>query len=99
MFHWLKVDWRRHPLAATKAVEEIEEELFLKSIEHGALVLRGSWFYAQRDVPHETLFFRVTYAAAPFEKIEEAIRRFGVAVRESFGLVEEASGRETNGVW
>jgi len=102
MFHWLKVDWKRHPLAATKAVEEIEEELFLKSIEHGALVLRGSWFYAQRDVLHDTLFFRVTYAAAPFEKIEEAIRRFGMAIRESFGLVkeeeEEAPGWETNGV-
>lgn len=96
MFHWLGLDWEKHPRAATMTVEEIEEEVFLKSIEHGALVLRGSWFYAQRDVPHDTLFLRVTYAAAPFDGIQEAIRRFGMAVRESFGLVE-APGRETNG--
>jgi len=44
----------------------------------------------QNDVEHDTLFFRATYAAAPFEKIQEAIRRFGDAVRVSFGLpVEE----------
>jgi aromatic amino acid aminotransferase I len=58
----------------------------MASIEQGALVMRGSWFYAQNDVEHDTLFFRATYAAAPFEKIDEAIRRFGDAVRVSFGL-------------
>jgi len=48
--------------------------------------MRGSWFYAQNDVEHDTLFFRATYAAAPFDKIQEAIKRFGDAVRVSFGL-------------
>ena len=58
----------------------------MASIEHGALVMRGSWFYAENDVQHDTMFFRATYAAAPFDRIQEAIKRFGDAVRESFGL-------------
>jgi aromatic amino acid aminotransferase I / 2-aminoadipate transaminase len=58
----------------------------MATIDHGALVMRGSWFYAEKDVEHDTLFFRATYAAAPFEKIQEAIKRFGEAVREIFGL-------------
>lgn len=48
--------------------------------------MRGSWFYAERDVEHDTMFFRATYAAAPSDKIQEAIRRFGLAIRENFGL-------------
>lgn len=47
--------------------------------------MRGSWFHAENDVQHETMFFRVTYAAATSDKMDEAIRRFGVAVREAFG--------------
>lgn len=66
-------------------------------IEHGALVMRGSWFYAEKDVEHDTMFFRATYAAAPFEKIQEAIRRFGEAVRESFRL-EKHVEENGNGV-
>jgi len=94
MFHWMQIAWQKHPHASTKSITELEEEIFLTSIDHGALVMRGSWFYAQNDVAHDTLFFRATYAAAPFEQIQEAIRRFGEAVRESFGLAE---GKESNG--
>ncbi|QDS67717.1 hypothetical protein FKW77_005735 [Venturia effusa] len=91
MFHWMKIDWRKHPHASTKSIEQIDEELFMSSINHGALVMRGSWFYANADENHDTLFFRATFAAAPFEKIQEAIRRFGDAVRESFGVLENGS--------
>lgn len=97
MFHWLRVEWHRHPSYGKKSVEEIEEELFMKSIEKGALVMRGSWFYAEQDVSHDTLFFRATYAAAPADKIDEAIRRFGEAVRESFGIEDHGKGKEVNG--
>jgi aromatic amino acid aminotransferase I len=86
----MQIEYEKHPHFPEKTITEIEEEIFLASIEQGALVMRGSWFYAQNDVEHDTLFFRATYAAAPFEKIQEAIRRFGDAVRVSFGLpVEE----------
>ena len=64
----------------------------MASIDHGALVMRGSWFYAENDIPHDTMFFRATYAAAPFDKIQEAIKRFGDAVRESFGITAAENG-------
>lgn len=48
--------------------------------------MRGSWFYADNEEVHDTLFFRATYAAAPAEKIDEGIRRLGEAVREEFRL-------------
>jgi aromatic amino acid aminotransferase I / 2-aminoadipate transaminase len=89
----MRIEWQKHPHASTKTIEQIDEEIFMASINHGALVMRGSWFYANTDDEHDTLFFRATYAAAPFEKIQEAIRRFGEAVRESFGLV----GNKNNG--
>ena len=99
--HWLRIDYRRHPSYPAKSVTEIEEEIFMASIAHGALVMRGSWFYADADAPHDSLFFRATYAAAPAEKIDEAIRLFGVAVRNCFGLVGadgQSGGAVSNGV-
>jgi aromatic amino acid aminotransferase I len=96
--HWLKIDWKKHPHASSKTVTEIEEEIFKASIDQGALLMRGSWFYAEKNAAHDTLFLRATYAAAPFDKINEAIRRFGAAVRTSFGLVdEEVKGEVING--
>jgi aromatic amino acid aminotransferase I len=85
----MRIEWQKHPHASTKSILELEEEIFMSSIDHGALVMRGSWFYANKDDEHDTLFFRATYAAAPFEQIQEAIRRFGEALRASFGLAEE----------
>jgi aromatic amino acid aminotransferase I len=86
----MQIAYEKHPHFPEKTITEIEKEIFMASIEQGALVTCGSWFQAEHDVEHDTLFFRATYAAAPFEKIQEAIRRFGDAVKISFGLpVEE----------
>jgi aromatic amino acid aminotransferase I len=95
MFHWMQVDFRKHPDYPAKSIEAIEEEIFMKVIAHGALVMRGSWFYANADEAHDTLFFRATYAAAPAEKIEEGIRRLGEAVRDEFklGKLEGGAGK------
>jgi aromatic amino acid aminotransferase I len=65
----------------------------MASIDQGALLMRGSWFYAEKDVEHDSCFLRATYAAAPSDMIHEAIRRFGEAVRASFGL----KGLDSNG--
>lgn len=92
MFHWMQIDFTSHPDYPAKSIETIEEEIFMRVIEHGALVMRGSWFYADADEEHHTLFFRATYAAAPAEKIDEGIRRLGEAVREEFGLGKFAKG-------
>ena len=81
---WLKVDYSQHPHASTKAIEEVEEEIFDSCIDGGVLVARGSWFLADRQKPLPGLFFRATYAAASAQSMDEAIRRFGQAVRASF---------------
>ncbi|KAL1383841.1 aromatic amino acid aminotransferase 1 [Phyllosticta capitalensis] len=86
MFHWLQIDWRKHPHASTKSLTELEDEIFMLIIDHGALVMKGSWFYAEPDAAHDTMFFRATFAAAPADKIQEAIHRFGDAIRHSFKL-------------
>ncbi|KAJ3543437.1 hypothetical protein NM208_g3577 [Fusarium decemcellulare] len=87
--HWLQIDWRKHPDASSKTILELEHDIFTASIEHRALVIKGSQFYANREEQHDTLFFRTTYAAAPSDKINEAIRRFGDAVRSSFKLEQQ----------
>ena len=93
MFHWLRIDYTKHPHYPTKSIEEIEDEIFMGNIEHGALLMKGSWFYANKEEEHDTLFFRATYAAAREDMIFEAVRRFGESVRKSFGL----NTNETNG--
>ncbi|KAB5579918.1 pyridoxal phosphate-dependent transferase [Coniochaeta sp. 2T2.1] len=86
MFHWLKVDHTRHPDASKRSILEIEEEIFNACIEKGVLVGRGSWFRAEHGTVPTDMFFRATYASATPENMMEAIRRFGEAVRESFGI-------------
>jgi aromatic amino acid aminotransferase I len=50
------------------------------------LVARGSWFTAEHDKPLKDLFFRATFATASAENMNEAIRRFGEAVRASYRM-------------
>jgi aromatic amino acid aminotransferase I / 2-aminoadipate transaminase len=83
---WLKVDSRNHPARSKLSLIEIEEEIFNSCIEKGVLVARGSWFQTEPDKPLKDLFFRATYAAASAQNMNEAIRRFGRALRESFKM-------------
>lgn len=92
MFHWIEVDYKRHPHYPSKSILEIEEEIFHEIIEHGTLLMRGSWFVAEKGKGNDKMFFRSTYAAAPFDQITEAIRRFGGAVRDSFGVGGHVNG-------
>ncbi|KYK56000.1 L-kynurenine/alpha-aminoadipate aminotransferase [Drechmeria coniospora] len=85
MFMWLKVDASQHPEAGRRSLEEIEEEIFSSCIDGGVLVARGSWFLAEKDKALPGLYFRTTYAMATPEAMNEAIKRFGDALRKSFG--------------
>ncbi|OHW94407.1 aromatic aminotransferase [Colletotrichum incanum] len=87
MFQWLRVDWEKHPDALTKPLHKIEEQIWEEAIKQGALVARGSWFNANGDNPNKGIFYRTTFAAAPLGKIEEAVKRFGYALRVSFQTV------------
>ena len=101
MFYWITVDWKRHPdfkpdgVSSVEALLTIEDKIFLAAVEKGVLCSKGSWFRAQRGTDEE-MFFRTTFAAASSENIVEAMRRFGEALREEFGLLNETRG--ANGV-
>lgn len=94
MFHWLQVDYTKHPayLNGTKTLHKIEEDIFLACVRHGTLLMKGSWFCADKIEKRHTLFFRATYAAAQFDQIDEAIKRFGNAVRDEFGRLPYING-------
>ncbi|KZF26145.1 PLP-dependent transferase [Xylona heveae TC161] len=86
MFHWIKLDWKQHPHASTKGVRGIEEEILETCIDKGVLLVPGSWFLAEKSIEPTELFLRATFASAPFDKMSEAIKRLGEAIRASFGL-------------
>ncbi|KAI9805411.1 MAG: hypothetical protein M1825_000662 [Sarcosagium campestre] len=86
MFLWMKVEWQRHPDAAVKSQSEIEDAIFEKSVDQGVLVAKGSWFRADKEAEAAGMYFRATFAAAPGDKMTEAIRRFGDALRSQFQI-------------
>ncbi|KAK5075639.1 Aromatic/aminoadipate aminotransferase 1 [Exophiala xenobiotica] len=61
MFHWLRVDGRKHPVYKAREEEcktenerkqlllEIEEQIFVAGTRNNVLVARGSWFRAEKD--------------------------------------------------
>lgn len=83
---WFRINYELHPDAGKRSIPEIEEEIFNSCIENGVLVARGSWFTAEHDKPPKDLFFRATFATASAENMNEAIRRFGDAVRASYRM-------------
>ncbi|KAH0848171.1 hypothetical protein AYO21_05306 [Fonsecaea monophora] len=105
MFHWINIDVTKHPLYKARCTSgghvdyatllEIEDSVFLAAAEQSVLIAKGSWFRAQRGSDTQ-LFCRTTFAAAPAEKIVEAISRVGAALRKEFEL-DEPEGGERNG--
>lgn len=86
MFHWIKVDWKKHP-SAKQGHHAIEQAIFQGAVDQKVLVSCGSWFAV--DPSHEEdMFFRATFAAAPGDQIQEAIKRFGETLRTEFGIKE-----------
>ncbi|KAL9123778.1 MAG: hypothetical protein Q9217_006827 [Psora testacea] len=86
MFHWIKIDWTRHPAYGTKTLLEVEDDIFRAAIDKGALTSKGSWFRAQADDPGCDIFFRTTFASSGNDQVREAVRRFGDALRAVFNL-------------
>jgi aromatic amino acid aminotransferase I / 2-aminoadipate transaminase len=100
MFHWIEIDIAKHPRyhagLAQEEVVQIEEKVFLRGVEKGVLMARGSWFRAEKGTD-EKLFLRMTFAAASEERIEEAVRRAGEALRDEFGLPVGENGVNGHG--
>lgn len=93
MFVWIEIDWRKHPLAgmtsepekADDSFLEIEDKLYQTAKQNGVQVSKGSWFAAETHA-RPLMNFRITFAAAPREEqLEQAVARFGRAIREEFG--------------
>ena len=92
MFHWFKVDYRQHPDYLHKSRTEIEENIFHGIVEHGTLLMKGSWFCPEGQAEGDDMFFRATYAATPLNEIKEGVRRLGEAFRDEFALPAAANG-------
>lgn len=86
------MNWAKHPDAKTKSLLEIEEAIWAETIQHGALVARGSWFSVSQDEPLQDVFFRITFAAAPLDQIAVAVERFGKALKDAFRLDVDLEG-------
>lgn len=88
MFHWIKIDVTKHPEYSSgmghEGFSRIEEKVFMAGVRENVLLAKGSWFRAEGGSDRE-MFVRTTFAAAPAERIEEAMRRVGVALRGSLG--------------
>ncbi|KAJ5639384.1 aromatic aminotransferase Aro8 [Penicillium longicatenatum] len=89
MFHWIKIDWRAHPMAISTAKSEfdtmldIEDRIYCRGLKMGVMCCKGSAFRAGGAQGCD-LFFRVTFASASLPQITEAIARFGKAICEEF---------------
>lgn len=59
------------------------------------LIAKGSWSRAEPDAepsPDDDMFFRLTFAAASSEAIQEAVQRAGETLRVMFGLISDDGG-------
>ncbi|OGM51139.1 L-kynurenine/alpha-aminoadipate aminotransferase [Aspergillus bombycis] len=96
MFLWLRLNWARHPLLRSKleAVEgeellsEVAERINNNAIENGVQVTKGLLFTPNQQ-PNGELQFRLTFAAAPAEEFERAVKALGDAVRQEFSVTCE----------
>ncbi|KAI5207610.1 hypothetical protein AUEXF2481DRAFT_26488 [Aureobasidium subglaciale EXF-2481] len=98
MFQWIRVNVASHPkvnqndqsdAGRQQNLLDIEHAIFESATEEQVLVAKGSLFKTalhKGGAVDYGVYFRMTFAAAPEDQIEEAVRRFGVAIRKEFGL-------------
>ncbi|KAJ4304883.1 hypothetical protein N0V90_000411 [Kalmusia sp. IMI 367209] len=96
MFLWISLDRSKHPLLrdiedghgedeASCLLSNIEDRIYIRAKDLGVLISKGSWFAADSDRPID-LNFRLTFAAAPNNDLEEAVARLGKAIDAEFKL-------------
>ncbi|RDW92719.1 aminotransferase-like domain-containing protein [Aspergillus mulundensis] len=68
-------------------LQTLEARVLAESLEAGVLVAKGSLFSAARNVgAQRELNFRMTFAAAEEDDLEEGVRLFGEVLKKEFGL-------------
>lgn len=99
MFVWIQIDWRKHPSARqdshidgiVASRLEVEGRIYMEAKQNGVQVSKGSWFATKMD-SRAPIYFRLTFAAASEESLEQAIVRFGRALRMEFLLNDAVEG-------
>ncbi|GAB1199438.1 hypothetical protein APSETT444_008787 [Aspergillus pseudonomiae] len=94
MFLWLRLNWAKHPsfrnnmepVESEDLLSEIAEKINNNAIENGVQVTKGILF-APNQKPNGELQFRLTFAAAPAEEFEQAVKALGDAVRQEFSAI------------
>lgn len=90
MFHWVSIDWTKHPLynadGGLDNYKVIESAIFEAAVQEKSILACGSWFLANALTGGEGMFFRMTFASAPEERIVLGVQRFAAALRKSFQL-------------
>lgn len=92
MFLWMRIDWVRHPLAARlgacpdehrASFFDVEDRVLTRAKVYGVQISKGSWF-AVGEPSTENMYFRLTFAAAPYGALGSAIERLGRALEAEF---------------
>lgn len=88
MFVYVKIKAAKHPLISTKSPSEVLSAVFDKTIEHGLITSPSTVFKADPSVPEtvDEVALRCSFSYLEVEEMEEGARRFGSAIRESFGV-------------
>ncbi|KAI0412228.1 pyridoxal phosphate-dependent transferase [Xylaria grammica] len=95
MFLWVKLDWKKHPRFQNQPdqqnihiqLAEIENRILSVALMEGVQVTKGSLFHCTKK-PSDKLHFRLTFAAALREDLEEGVKIFAHAVNSEFALVD-----------
>ncbi|KAJ5690148.1 hypothetical protein N7462_004540 [Penicillium macrosclerotiorum] len=85
MFQWIEINWRLHPsYKAGGSHQKIEQAIFGAAKKEKVFLTPGTCFWSASEEPQDQMFFRATYASASRDELTEAVRRFGVALRNEF---------------
>ncbi|KAL4899921.1 hypothetical protein BDW74DRAFT_188812 [Aspergillus multicolor] len=77
-----------------RQIQTLEAHILAQCLEVGVLVAKGSLFSANRNGGAlGQLNFRMTFAAAEEEDLEEGVRLFGEVLKSEFGLVDSSASR------
>jgi len=88
MFFWIRITRDTGEHAGKTG---LGERIFKKCVEEGVLLVPGGVFKAEEGEGDGGVYFRGTFAAVPFDKLEVGIQRFGKALRDVFNLPPPSS--------
>lgn len=83
MFFWIHITKKINGMKGP----QLRKKIFEKCLEHKVLVVPGEYFKAEvGDDDDDEVYFRGTFAAVSFEKMEAGIQRLGKALEDVFSL-------------